>query len=63
MTPQPDAGRTAGDRPPRPAPVPEEPAVLPDQTRDESDVGWGGATWRDAPDDERLTRERPPHWE
>jgi hypothetical protein len=40
-----------------------EPPILPDQTRDESDVGWGGASWRDPlDDDERFLRERPPHW-
>ena len=41
----------------------DEPAVLPDRTRDESDVGWGTADWRDGSDDERYLRERPPHWE
>ena len=49
---------------PRPAPPGTEPPVLPDLTRDETDVGWGGASWRDEPDaDERYLRERPPHWE
>jgi hypothetical protein len=48
----------------RPTPDPDEPPVLPDRTRDESDVGWGSAAWRDDPDDdERYQRERPPHWE
>jgi hypothetical protein len=38
----------------------EERAVLPDQTRDDTDQGWGERT----PDnDERLLDERPPHWE
>jgi hypothetical protein len=43
-------------------PPDEEPAVLPDRTTDETDVGWGSAAWRDEPDDERILRERPPHW-
>lgn len=34
--------------------------VLPDQTRDDSDVGWG--EWREADEDARLLEERPPHW-
>jgi hypothetical protein len=34
--------------------------VLPDQTRDDSDVGWG--EWRAADEDEHLLAERPPHW-
>jgi hypothetical protein len=57
-TPDPD--------PERPAPSPEAdagPPVLPDLTTDEQDVGWGAAPWRDADDDERYLRERPPHWD
>ncbi len=34
--------------------------VLPDQTRDDIDTGWG--EWRAADEDERLLAERPPHW-
>jgi hypothetical protein len=34
--------------------------VLPDQTRDESDTGWG--EWRETDEDARLLEERPPHW-
>jgi hypothetical protein len=34
--------------------------VLPDQTRDDSDTGWG--EWREADEDTRLLDERPPHW-
>jgi hypothetical protein len=34
--------------------------VLPDQTRDDSDVGWG--EWREADEDARLLEDRPPHW-
>jgi hypothetical protein len=36
--------------------------VIPDRADDDRDRGWGDdADSRDA-DDERLTRERPPHW-
>jgi len=34
--------------------------VLPEQTRDDTDQGWGE---RRADNDERLLDERPPHWE
>jgi hypothetical protein len=35
--------------------------LLPEQTQDETDVGWGEAPEPD--DDERLRQERPPHWD
>lgn len=38
----------------------------PDLTKDELDVGWGERPHepgRLSEDDERLLRERPPHWE
>jgi hypothetical protein len=34
--------------------------VLPDQTRDDTDTGWG--EWRESDEDSRLIEERPPHW-
>lgn len=34
-------------------------AVLPEQTRDDTDRGWGEST---DSNDERLYAERPPHW-
>jgi hypothetical protein len=34
--------------------------VLPDQTRDDTDSGWG--EWRGSDEDARLLEERPPHW-
>lgn len=34
--------------------------ILPDQTRDDLDRGWGEGAAED--DDSRLTEERPPHW-
>jgi hypothetical protein len=36
-------------------------AVLPDQTRDESELGWGSYSLDDD-DDARLLEDRPPHW-
>ncbi len=39
--------------------------VLPEQTADDTDAGWGehpDEAADDADDDERLTREKPPHW-
>jgi hypothetical protein len=34
--------------------------VLPEQTSDDTDRGWGEHPPED--DDERLIREKPPHW-
>lgn len=34
--------------------------VLPDQTRDDTDRGWGEGA---GSNDQRLLDERPPHWE
>jgi hypothetical protein len=35
--------------------------ILPDQTRDDTDTGWG--EWRaPADDDARFLEDRPPHW-
>lgn len=34
--------------------------ILPDQTRDDTDAGWGERP--DDDDDARLFEERPPHW-
>lgn len=36
--------------------------VLPEQTSDDTDRGWGEGADADADDIERLTREKPPHW-
>jgi hypothetical protein len=46
-------------------PEPVEPPVLPVQTGDDTDAGWG-ERWpdeQDGADDERFLRERPPHWQ
>jgi hypothetical protein len=54
---------------------PDDAPVLPDQTLDDTDAGWGEAGGDpehgdlehggrgSASDDERYLRERPPHWE
>lgn len=34
---------------------------LPEQSREDTDAGWGEYAVPD--DDERLRRERPPHWD
>ena len=41
-------------------PDPRDEPVLPTQSREDTDVGWGEPPGPD--DDERLSRERPPHW-
>ncbi|MBE1535189.1 hypothetical protein [Actinomadura algeriensis] len=45
----------------RPVDLDDDFAVLPDQTSDDTDTGWG--EWRGGDDDDsRLLEERPPHW-
>jgi hypothetical protein len=36
--------------------------VLPDRSADDRDIGWGPAGAGDDDNDDRLERERPPHW-
>lgn len=38
---------------------PDDEPVVPERSDDDTDRGWGD---EDAADDERITRERPPHW-
>jgi hypothetical protein len=38
----------------------EDIEILPDQTRDDTDEGWGD--WRESAEHDRLLDERPPHW-
>jgi len=43
---------------------PEQPdsgPLLPTQSREDTDAGWGD--YRDRDDDDRLLRDRPPHWD
>jgi hypothetical protein len=41
---------------------PDDDPVLPEQSRDDTDLGWGERASQDD-DDERLLRDRPPHWD
>jgi hypothetical protein len=41
---------------------PAETPAVPVRSQDDSDVGWGERPEPDD-DDERLNRERPPHWD
>jgi hypothetical protein len=46
-----------------PTPAVPEPAagpLLPEQSREDTDAAWGE---RPEPGDERLYRDRPPHWD
>ena len=56
MTPDPAPEQPVRVRPPDPR---DEPG-LPTQSQDDTDIGWGEPPAPD--DDERLSRERPPHW-
>ena len=37
-----------------------EPVVLPEQSREDTDIAWGELP---ESDDDRLYRDRPPHWD
>jgi hypothetical protein len=43
------------------SPVPDDRAVLPDKSAEDTDAAWGEPPRPD--DDERLYGERPPHWD
>ena len=49
-SPDPDESATSVNEP-----------VLPEQSREDTDADWGEYTEPD--DDERLRRDRPPHWD
>jgi hypothetical protein len=58
-------GDTRSDYPPSDADrvvdlVDDEAPVLPEQTRDDTDRGWGESTYSN---DDWLLVERPPHWD
>jgi hypothetical protein len=42
-------------------PTGQEPEVPAEQTRDDTDYGWGERA-DEADDDERIAREKPPHY-
>ncbi len=44
----------------RPVDLDDDLEILPDQTSDDTDTGWG--EWRAGDDDSRLLEDRPPHW-
>jgi len=37
------------------------PPLLPTQSREDTDAGWG--EYRERDDDDRFLRDRPPHWD
>jgi hypothetical protein len=49
-SPGPDETATAVDEP-----------VLPEQSGEDTDAGWG--EYNEPDDEERLRRDRPPHWD
>jgi hypothetical protein len=65
-----DDARPEADAAPASDPAPLVPAapaapitptpVLPSQSREDTDAGWGD--YGDHDNDERLLRDRPPHW-
>jgi hypothetical protein len=38
----------------------DEPPLLSDRSRDDTDTGWGERSWSN---DDRLREDRPPHWD
>jgi hypothetical protein len=59
----PQAGRRAEPEPEAAVPAASAPArepVLPEQSREDTDAGWGEYP---GPADDRLYRDRPPHWD
>jgi hypothetical protein len=58
-----DAHVDADDAPAAAAPsAPVLPTPVPlTQSREDTDVGWG--EYRERDDDDRLVRDRPPHWD
>jgi hypothetical protein len=61
--PDDDAGVDPGHAPTTPAPAARTASapLLPTQSREDTDVGWG--EYRDRDDDDHLLRDRPPHWD
>lgn len=54
-----DPGEQAGQAA-TPAPARPRPPALPEQSREDTDAGWGEYAGRDT---DRLDRDRPPHWD
>ncbi len=56
-----EPGQAAGQRAGAGPAVPDDTPVLPARSPEDTDAGWGE---RPEPDDnERLYRDRPPHWD
>jgi hypothetical protein len=60
--PAPDAGRPVLPGPVQPEPVQPEP-VLPEQSREDTDTAWGEYPEHHETENDRLYRDRPPHWD
>ena len=52
--------QASGQSPGNGAPAPADWPVLPAQSQEDTDAGWGERP--EPEDDERLYGERPPHW-
>jgi hypothetical protein len=52
--------KASGQSPGSGEPAPADRPALPVQSREDTDAGWGERP--EPEDDERLYRERPPHW-
>jgi hypothetical protein len=61
--PDDDAGVGPGNAPTTPTPPGRTASapLLPTQSREDTDAGWG--EYRDRDDDDHLLRDRPPHWD
>jgi hypothetical protein len=64
--PDDDARVDPGDPGDAPAPATPSartapPPLLPTQSSEDTDVGWG--EYRERDDDDRFLRDRPPHWD
>jgi len=61
--PDDDARVDAGNAPAAPTPSARTASapLLPTQSREDTDAGWG--EYRERDDDDRLLRDRPPHWD
>jgi hypothetical protein len=56
-----DATPEETTEPEQPEPATAPTPILPAQSREDTDVGWGDYAERD--DNDRLLRDRPPHWD
>jgi hypothetical protein len=59
MSTPPEDGPEQPEQPEQPLQPDEDTPLLPSQSREDTDAGWGEYGDRD---DDRLLRDRPPHW-